>query len=59
MELNISRVCVPSQGLQNVAIFLTIYHYVLGFRETAIKIEKQLFPKDVSSICLSSEYGAC
>lgn len=30
-------------GVVNITIFLAIYHYVLEFRKTAIRTEKQLF----------------
>lgn len=30
-------------GVVNITVFLAIYHYVLDFRETAIRTERQLF----------------
>lgn len=35
-------------GVVNVVTFLAIYHYILDFRETAIRNEKQLFSEHVT-----------
>lgn len=39
-------------GVVSITIFLAIYHYVLDFRETAIKNEEQLISEHIAYVDL-------
>lgn len=43
-----SEYLLSISGVVNMVIFLAIYHYILDFRETAIRNEKQLFSEHVT-----------